>query len=350
MISNFNKALFKIIVIMALLPLVPAVIAGAAALSPVALAIAILFGLAAFKPLWRGLKAIISGLAYLLGGTVTGFFGLLGGVGKALGWLIGFRRPAARFMGWWDRYWLLRSGHTGMLVDGRSARLSETATYQSFLIQGGMGRGKTSTFVLPNLLEPSILQPSFVVTDTSGEIYQHASGYLRRRGYRIRALNLMDVTHSETYNPLAGATTPGQIADLAKTLVAFSSGRPAASGQDPFWEQAAEKLIRILAQCLANQPDPQYRNLANLRHLVTGFDAHTAPQGQLGAIDRFVLDATRNDPQTFQSYQAFTRGNLKAIQLVLMTADVVLDGVATPEMQALTATNSFDLKELRDPS
>jgi type IV secretion system protein VirD4 len=41
------------------------------------------------------------------------------------------------------------------------------------------------------------------------------------------------------------------------------------------------------------------------------------------------------------------QGNLKTIQSVLMTADVALDPIATPEMAALTATNSIDFSELR---
>ena len=102
-----------------------------------------------------------------------------------------------------------------------------------------------------------------------------------------------------------------------------------------------------MGQCLLNQPDPQFRNLANLRHLVTGFDAHYAPQGQLGKIDQFVLSATVNDPGTFQSYQAFTQGNLKTLQSILMTADVALDPIATPQMASITASNSFSFDELR---
>ena len=104
---------------------------------------------------------------------------------------------------------------------------------------------------------------------------------------------------------------------------------------------------RRLTQCLINQPDPTFRNLANLRHLVLGFDAHVAPQGQLGAIDRFVLSATQTDQNTFAAYRAFVQGNLKTIQSVLMTADVALDAVATPEMAALTGTNTLDFAELR---
>lgn len=341
MITKFNKLLAFGIVLVALLPIAPSVVM---ATSPAVLTMVVLGGLVGLRPLRRIAWSVVGGL-------MRAVSGLLGGFSKVLllmfRWLFVSRTRSAKFMSWLDRFRLFSSRHQGVLIDGKSARLSEQASYESLLIQGGMGRGKTSTFVVPNLLAVPKHRPSLVVTDTSGEIYQSTSGYLARIGYQVRALNLMEPGHSETYNPLARAATPQEIADLAKTLVRSSRGNTRQMPSDPFWEQAAEKVIRIMAQCLQNQPDAQFRNLANLRHLITGFDAHAAPAGQLGKIDDFVLRTTRSDQSTYQAYKAFVQGNLKTIQSVLMSADVALDPLATPEMASLTATNSFDFRELR---
>ncbi|WP_273281350.1 type IV secretory system conjugative DNA transfer family protein [Pseudooceanicola atlanticus] len=356
----FNQGLIKTILIVSILPLIPAFLLS---LSPAGLLLVSLVAYFAWSPFQRGVNRLFRGFTGLIGSIFSGLFKLIGLVfkgvfrslglilrafGLSFGWLAGLNLPSARFMGWFERWRLLSAGNQGPLVDGRSSRLTEQAGYESLLVQGGMGRGKSSTFVLPNLLSPPSSLPSFVVSDTSGELYQASSGYLASRGYLIRVLNLMDPAHSETYNPLANATAPQHLAELAKTLVRSASGRSAGqAAHDPFWDQSAEKMIRILAQCLLNQPEPSYRNLANLRHLVLGFDAHVAPQGQLGQIDRFVLSATQNDQSTFAAYRAFVQGNLKTIQSVLMTADVSLDAIATPEMAALTATNTLSFGELR---
>jgi type IV secretory pathway TraG/TraD family ATPase VirD4 len=341
MIAKFNKWFFTLVIIIALLPLIPTILMM---LSPIAIAVLILFGIAAIAPVRRGVVAIFNGVVGIVSGIVGGIFK---GIFASVGWLFGFARPKSRFMGFLERAVLLGRSNAGFLVDGKSSRLSESASYESLLIQGGMGRGKSSTFVMPNLLLPSRINPSFVIADTSGEIFQNTSGYLEKRGYQIRVLNLMDPQFSKTYNPLASAHAPQQIAEVAKTLIRSANGPGGQKANDPFWEQAAEKLIRIMAQCLQNQPDPQFRNLANLRHLITSFDAHMAPQGQLGKIDQFVLSATQNDPGTFAAYQAFVQGNLKTIQSVLMSADVALDPLATPEMAALTATSTLRFEELR---
>ena len=328
------------LIILALLPLLPALIAG----SPVLVLLVALFGLGSLKRLSRGTwnftGSIISGV---LRGVASLFKGLLG----SLTWLYGHRPRSGGFMSSWKRWRLLGGHQDGFLVDGHNQRLSEKATYESLLIQGGMGRGKTSTFMIPNLLNLPKHKPGFVITDTSGEVYQNTAGYLARQGYKIKCLDLINLGNSETYNPLAGCHSPKDIAELAKILVSTANQKNGGGSGDPFWEQSAEKLIRILAQCLQNQPDPAYRNLANLRHLITSFDAHTAPAGQLGKIDHFVLSATQNDPSTFSSYQAFVQGNLKTIQSVLMSADVALDPLGIPEIAAVTATNSINFSNLR---
>ncbi len=341
MISKFNKTLALIIVVVALLPVIPTLLMT---LSPLAIVIIVLAGVVGLRPIRRFTLSIISALAEFASAILTSIAKMLG---LTIGWLFSGESTPAKFMGWFEQIRLFGRHNQGILIDGKSARLSERASYESLLIQGGMGRGKTSTFVMPNLLMPPKHCPSFVVTDTSGEIYQKTSGYLGWIGYRLRVLNLMEPGRSETYNPLARATTSQQMAELAKVLVRSSRGHTANTPNDPFWEQAAEKLIRIMGQCLHNQSDPQFRNLANLRHLITGFDAHVAPKGQLGKIDDFVLNATRQDQSTYQAYKAFVQGNLKTIQSVLMSADVALDPLATPEMAALTATNSFSFDELR---
>ncbi len=349
----FNKGFLKFLIILSLLPLIPAFLL---ALTPPGLLLVAVIAYSIWPRFRRGVDSILGNLARgvkrLVGGMLRGSFWLIAlpfrGLFVSAKWLSGISVPPTRFMGWFERARLLISSNQGPLVDGRKSRLSEKAGYESILVQGGMGRGKSSSFVLPNLLSPPSSKPSLVISDTSGELYQKSSGYLARQGYVIRVLNLMDPTRSETYNPLVNLSAPQDIAELAGTLVRSANGRTSGGGsKDPFWDQAAEKLIRIMAQCLINRQDPGLTNLANLRHVIASFDAHVAPKGQLGKIDQFVLDSTKGDPTTFSAYRAFVNGNLKTIQSVLMSADVALDPIAIPELAALTATNSIDFTELR---
>lgn len=333
------KNYILLLILIALFPMLPALLIAA---SPLILVSVILFrgkGFGAFQPIlnffWKLLTGIVDLIFKTLWGTVKFLVGPLAG------------GETARFMGWWQGLWLLSSHNKGFLVDGRKSRLSETATYQSFLVQGGVGTGKTSTYVMPNILNFPSTKPSFVITDTSGEIYAATSGYLQSQGYNIRVLNLMNASQSEGYNPMQGLGGAQDVAQLAQTLIKSKNPGNRLGGSDPFWDQAAEKLLRILTQCLMNLGQPQFQNLANLRHLVLSFDSHISPPNQLGSMDQFVIGATQNDPNTFAAYQSFVNGNLKVIQSVLMSADVALDAIATPEMANLTATSTYAFDELR---
>ena len=102
-----------------------------------------------------------------------------------------------------ERVLLLNRWHKGFLIDGHKRRLSQKVSFQSVLAVGGMGTGKTSTLVLPNLYTLANEELSFVVTDTSGELYEQSSQYLADKGFNIVTFNLMDVHASERYNPLA---------------------------------------------------------------------------------------------------------------------------------------------------
>ena len=346
MIKQFNTWLLKAIFLVALIPLVLTLLMT---LAPDALAL-LLIGLVLFwAPARRFVGSIIKGLLKGTGRAAWGGTKLAAKGAYATGKFLinGPDKSIARFMPPHRKWWWFDGSGRGFLVDGHTTRLPLEATYQGSILQGGMGMGKSSRFIIPNLLQLPADKPSFVISDTSGEIFEKTSGYLERQGYEVRAFNLLDVAHSHTYNPLIACQSGSDVAELAKILVTASSGNQGRSGGDPFWNQAAEKLIRIMAQCLLNQSDDQFKNLANLRHLVMSFDAHQVPTGTLSKIDQFVLLATQNDMPTYTAYKALVGGNYKTLQSVLMSADVALDPLAAPEIGQITAGSSLDFKDLR---
>ncbi len=344
--KRFNAALIKILIFLALLPLVPFILHAIINISPVLLLV-LIFGIGwmfvpGFRPfgwlfaalggLFRGASSIVVTTISILGKSIAFLFGLLPLPGGG-----------ARFMGVFERMVLLNSYHRGFLVDGHKRRLSKKTSFESVVTVGGMGRGKSSVFVMPNLL--TLKDCSFVVSDTSGEIYQQTSGYLASQGFQVRVLNLMNPAQSETYNPLARAQDHTRIAQAAEIIIRSSFN---SSDQDQFWNAGGEKIIRIMIQCLHNLGDPALCNLANLKHLLAQFDAHTATPGQLSKTDRFVLNATQGDPSTFSDYQGFTGGNERTMLSFLSTADAALSPIGNPHIASLTARNSLNFTDLRN--
>lgn len=260
----------------------------------------------------------------------------------------GRRWEGARYMGNIEAWWFFRSDNTGFVIDGAKRRLSDKHSYQSVLTVGGMGKGKSTVFVMPNMY--TIDNASMVVTDTSGEIYQQTSGYLASRGYDVKVLNLMKMTHSSGYNPLNAANSFTDIQQLAHLLL--KSSPSANSGDDAFWTAGAEKITRILIQCLknraaANPADAKYVNLPNVKYLLNHFDVHLAKPGE-SKLDRFVMDATLDDPSTWHDYRGFTGGNEKTMLSFISSADTALTPIGNPELAGLVSQpHGIDFADLR---
>ncbi len=61
------------------------------------------------------------------------------------------------------------------------------------IIIGPSGAGKTTGYVLPNILNS---QESMVIVDTKGNLYRKTADRLRQKGYNVLLLDFTDLQHS----------------------------------------------------------------------------------------------------------------------------------------------------------
>ncbi len=276
--------------------------------------------------------------ASVLSVTWVGLSSAVHGLLMILTWVFTKPKPSARFMGWFEKWLLFKRGDRGFLVDGYNKRLTEQLSFKSVLAVAGMGQGKSSVMVMPNLY--TLDNCSIVVSDTSGEIYTQTSGYLAEKGFDILVLNLTDTSVGVTYNPLEGADGFTEVAQVANLIVRSSLQ----AADDQFWSAGAERLIRILITCLRNRGVAEHRNLANVHHLLNNFDSHL-PDG--GRIDSFIAESTGDDPLTFNDYRGFLAGNERTMLSFISSATTALSALGNPEIAGLTQTSSFDFGSLR---
>lgn len=259
-------------------------------------------------------------------------------------WLFyaGRRWEGARYLDPVEEAKFLSSRNKGWLVDGKNKYLSERVSYQSMLTVGGMGKGKSSCFVMPNLF--SLDNRSMVVTDTSGEIYDATADTLRIRGFDVQVLDLMDIAHSRAYNPLAYATSYTDIQQVAHLLI--KAAPSAQNNKDPFWNIAAEKIIRIIIQCLKNRNEPEHYHLGRVKYWLNQY----APAGkQPSRLDEFVIASCSDAPDDpiWADYKGLMQGNQKSLSSIIMTADTALSALGNPEITEFLSHNEIDFASLR---
>ncbi len=319
--KTFNKWFFLILIFVAIAPTVlQLLVATLAQMDPNL--IILLFGLVV---LWLMLKYGVFRDALAV------IFSVIGNTLRFMA--SGFSRDA-HWMPFWERWKFLSPTNKGLVVDGVN-RLSEEHSYQNLIAVAPVGGGKTSNIPIPHALVAD--NTSLVFTDLSGELFEYTSGALKKRGYDLQVLDLMNIGQGHYFNPLEGLKIHTEIARVSEVII--SSSGLTENNKDPFWAIGAQNVIKVFLQALANLNRPEYLNLANLKYLVNNFSMS-------GSLDQFMIQATLDDEPTYQEYKGFLADNENTVNSLITTAQTALSGL-NPDMARVTAKNTIDFDELR---
>ncbi|WP_340263531.1 type IV secretory system conjugative DNA transfer family protein [Sulfitobacter pontiacus] len=239
----------------------------------------------------------------------------------------------------------LGSRNTGLLIDGAQGRLSERESFQNVCVIARVGAGKTSRYIIPNVLDKASQKCSIVINDPKGEVFAETSGFMQSKGFKVIAINPEDLPNSASFNPLLEAKNEIEIEQVAEILIKAGSG---SSSKDQFWDNGAIRLISVLLKLLqrAGRQDPAYYTLGNLYHLLQNFGSDGTP------LDEFVIqwayDPSNPDDSTlWEEWKGATTGNSNAVQSFALTALTALRAFTNRNLVALTASSSVDLEEIR---
>ena len=89
------------------------------------------------------------------------------------------------------------------------------------LVVGGSGSGKSASYSIPNAFQ---MLGSYVFTDPKGELYDKTAGFLKKNGYDIKVLNLVNPENSDGYNPLLHIRSNIDVDVIANTIVKGQNG------------------------------------------------------------------------------------------------------------------------------
>ena len=172
----------------------------------------------------------------------------VGAIGWRVGWFL-YTRPkplkpstAHGSARWMTRAEMQRVSYKGAplvlgMRDGVSVAMDRATQVLNTLIIGPIGSGKTSGFILANLLRETGTR-DLVITDLKMELLQKASTHLAKH-YEVWVVNFFSPETSMAYNPLACCLTPLLTALWCDAWVA-NTGK---SEKDPFWDKAAREVL-----------------------------------------------------------------------------------------------------------
>ena len=128
----------------------------------------------------------------------------------------------------------------------------------NILCIGAPGSYKSRGFIIPFLMgcaqRSSGGHPeSVIVTDPKAELFEMMAPYFREKGFYVKAVNFLDMAHSDGWNCLAGLeANPDLVTTVANTIIQNTSGPKEA---DDFWSRAELNLLMALIHYVCNLKD-----------------------------------------------------------------------------------------------
>lgn len=242
----------------------------------------------------------------------------------------------------------LNSRNTGLLLDGDSLKLAERESFQNVCVIARVGAGKTSRYIIPNVLERAKYPCSVVVNDPRGEVYQATSGYMRANGFKIIVIDPENLNRSSSFNPLTEARDDIEIDQIAEILIkAGKQGGTGGSGD--FWASGAVRFVSVFLGCLRNagRDNPAYNTLANLYYLFQNFGDDGSRLDTFMA--RYSIDPEDpSDRRLWNEWQGVLTGNKEGVQSFVLNAITALKAMSNRNIAQLTAESSFSLDTFRD--
>ena len=86
---------------------------------------------------------------------------------------------------------------------------------------------------------------SYVITDPKGDILRDCGVMLKAEGYKVLALDLINMEQSNCYNPFVYLKNDNDIQRLVTNLFKATTPKNSQSN-DPFWDTAAQMLLLAL--------------------------------------------------------------------------------------------------------
>ncbi len=253
------------------------------------------------------------------------------------------KEDGARFASNDEQKNIFNASNKGLLIDGKNKRLSEKDSFEHIAIIAKPGGGKTTAYIIPNILDKAKQKCSLVVTDPSGEIFSQTSAYMKSKGFNILTLNPDNLEFSSRFNPFAGLGAKDiiEIEKICASIILSKYG----GDKDQIWNEGAISILVIFAKCLAFS-SPSHLNLPNINYLINLF-------GENGSsLDVWVAENSMNpedinDKTIINSWMGLTKNNIKMLTSYATIAKTALKQINNSSLQHLFASNDLDFKSFR---
>ncbi len=254
------------------------------------------------------------------------------------------REKGARFSTKDEKQQILSSGNKGVLIDGDSHRLSAKDSFEHIAVIAKPGSGKTTAFIIPNILELARSNYSMVVNDPSSEVFELTSGYLAEQGFNIIRLCPDELEVSARFNPFdkLDARHSIEIEQVCASIIMSKYS----SDKEQIWNDGAISILEIFAKCLAYS-QPHKLNLMEINSLVQKFGTDGSSLNDWvgeNSINPYYSD----DRSLVESWIGLTTTNEKMLSSYITICKTALKQLNNHDVRELLSSDTINISSIRD--
>ena len=225
------------------------------------------------------------------------------------------------------------------------------------LVIGGSGSGKSRFYVKPNIMQ---LNTSYVVTDPKGELLRSCGRLLKKAGYEIRVFNLIDMSHSNNYNPFNyiydkdGNISKTYVMKMVNCLMK-NTKQEGASGGAQFWDDSTKALTLAIAFYLLEKKTDENgnsldRNFSTVMKMMRLAEISEQDENHRSPLDEMMDELRTENPHSMavSFYADFKKAPAETAKSILISAAVRFAAFNLPEVADLTHTDNIHLDTLGD--
>ena len=225
------------------------------------------------------------------------------------------------------------------------------------LVIGGSGSGKSRFYVKPNIMQ---LNTSYVVTDPKGELLRSCGRLLKKAGYEIRVFNLIDMSHSNNYNPFNyiydkdGNINKTYVMKMVNCLMK-NTKQEGASGGDQFGDDSTKALTLAIAFYLLEKKTDENgnsldRNFSTVMKMMRLAEISEQDENHRSPLDEMMDELRGENPHSMavSFYADFKKAPAETAKSILISAAVRFAAFNLPEVADLTHTDNIHLDTLGD--
>jgi len=212
------------------------------------------------------------------------------------------------------------------------------------LVIGGSGSGKSRGHSMPNIMNCSC---SYIATDTKGEIYRALAPLYKEKGIPVTVLNLVDLSRSGGFNPLAYVSDDTDAMRLISNLIRNTTPEGSHSN-DPFWEKAETALLCALILYLVNEAPEHEQHFPMITYMLENCSASDEDEEYQSPMDVVfeMLEERESNHVALRQWKIFKQAAGKTAKSILVSAAVRLSFFALPEVANLTDHDDMDFGSL----